>query len=67
VSLDVTCTRCHRTLDQPGAIVISPPVPQPGDLSVQEVTKAHICVDCNVDLEQWVHDTNFEIRDRWDY
>lgn len=47
MSLKIHCNRCKKELDEPGALVFSPPYET-------EVEKFHICMDCWVDLYIWV-------------
>lgn len=40
--ISVICSMCDKELDEPGALILSPPTPQSPHL----VEKAHVCVNC---------------------
>ena len=40
MAIEVTCCRCSKVLDKPGAIILGPPD------SMGLVHKWHLCVDC---------------------
>ena len=42
MSIQVFCENCHKELDEPGAILISPP----NKASVEVVFKIHLCKEC---------------------
>lgn len=50
------CTKCGETLDDPGALVFSPPDPDSVAEGSREVSveKFHICVFCWNDLLGWL-------------
>ena len=43
------CIRCGMELNEPGAVLLSPPA----DWS-SFVDKQHLCKDCWLDLDEWV-------------
>ena len=42
--LKISCNRCHRELEAPGALLFSPPPPEGSQ--PQPVQKYHLCADC---------------------
>ena len=44
--MKVICYSCSKRIVDPGALVFSPPVKNCKDLSVSNVHKYHICVEC---------------------
>lgn len=47
--LKIKCDRCYNELDDPGALVFSPPVSY-------DVKKFHICNSCWFDLREWIEE-----------
>lgn len=46
---DTKCTKCHEILDEPGALVFSPP------FATRSVTKYHLCADCYGHFLDWLN------------
>jgi hypothetical protein len=57
VAFKIWCKRCKREINQPAALVISPP--EPGDL----VAKYHLCVGCFIEVKNWMIDNTLAIVD----
>jgi len=60
--IEVKCCRCLELLDEPGALVFSPPVPNEkfGDVCAKD----HLCVDCYAGLIGWYESWNEEHGDQ---
>jgi hypothetical protein len=48
--ISVTCVKCRKELDLPGAIVLSPPT----ENYEGKVWKYHVCFHCWAKLEKWL-------------
>ncbi len=44
--MKINCYVCNKQLDEPGAILISPPFKMNNDNSICSVHKYHICTKC---------------------
>lgn len=49
MALYIDCNKCGLSLDEPGALVFSPP-----SKFGSAVTKYHICESCFYDLNDWM-------------
>jgi hypothetical protein len=58
--MTITCDRCQKELEEPGALVFSPPRKelQEGKVYEHDVRKIHICCDCYRSLVTWI--TSYE-------
>ncbi len=52
MSLNIKCDKCGKELDEPGALVFSPPS------NNKDVMKYHICKTCWAKLADWIYDND---------
>jgi hypothetical protein len=57
MALKIKCLKCDKELDEKGALIISPPIVDlhPHRVDGDLVAKIHICSDCFLELESWIH------------
>lgn len=60
MSITVTCYVCEKELDEPGALVFSPPY---GSKGANQVTKRHLCRTCWRELDVLMRSVNQRMKD----
>lgn len=54
MTIHAVCSRCLQELDQPGAVVLSPPRVTETDPVWGMVLKRHLCVECYEHLQPYI-------------
>lgn len=52
--INPNCDRCHRELQDFGALAFSPPETQSDGSCGREVEKYHLCANCWEEFKRWV-------------